>query len=207
MPNDEILRLLLQLLMENGRLTRIMINNAPGLPHANYIMRRFGTLVYAYEQIGYHLGTNYDYVASRRSLQAFTATVVTEIMAELERGGLSVAPSTTSKALVINGRLSLAMYVVRCRQLRNRAPEWIIQSRTGIQADHIVAIRMDQENRLVLDYFLLPVSAVHKHRISLGIPPCLPYRLASRTELVQAIKIHSEQLANGAHEEEKAVVS
>jgi DNA invertase Pin-like site-specific DNA recombinase len=192
MSTEEMLRLLGLLFKERGRLSRRMINKAPDVPRADYYMRRFGTLARAYEQVGYHLETNYDYVESRRSLVGFIASIVTEIITEIERSGLGVIADTTSKAFVINGKFSLAIHVIRCRHCRNRSPEWLLQSRRGIQSEHIAAVRMDQANRAVLDYFLIPTREMNKHRISLGMNPCQPYRLRSRAALIDAIKARSE---------------
>ena len=72
MSNEEMLRLLGLLFKERGKLSRRMINKAPDVPHADYYMRKFGTLARAYEQVGYRLETNYDYVESRRSLVGLT---------------------------------------------------------------------------------------------------------------------------------------
>jgi hypothetical protein len=79
-----------------------------------------------------------------------------------------------------------------CRHCRNRSPEWLLQSRSGILSDQIAVVRMDQANKTPLDYFLLPTRKLNKHRISLGMGPCRPYRLPSREALLDAIKARSQ---------------
>ncbi len=187
MSDDEMLRLLGVLFREKGCLTSKIINDAHGLPHSDFYRRRFGTLAQAYELVGYHLSVNYDYVEIKRSLAGKFAGIIAEVIAEIERVGLSADFDKATKAFVINAELTLAVFVVRCRHCRNRSPEWLIQSRRGFRSEQIVAVRMDQANQKPMDYFLLPTKQVHRNKINVGTAPIHAYRFQSLAVLVQAI--------------------
>jgi hypothetical protein len=187
MSDEEMLRLLGLLLKEKGHLTQTLINGAHGLPHSDYYRRRFGNLARAYELVGYHLSVNYDYVFIKRSLTDKFAGIIAEVIAEVERAGLSAVFVKATKSFVINGELTLAVFVVRCRHCRNRSPEWLIQSRRGFRSEQIVAVRMDQANQKPMDYFLFPTKHVHRNKINVGTVPIHAYRVQSLAVLVQAI--------------------
>jgi DNA invertase Pin-like site-specific DNA recombinase len=189
LPDEEMLRLLGALLREKGRLTRKIINEAHGLPHASLYCRRFGSIGQAYERVGYrsrYCG-NFDYLEIKRSLADRFARIVAEVITEVERAGLSAVFDKETRAFVINGRLTVALFVVRCRHYRDRSPQWLPQSRRGFPSEQIAAVGIDQANLEPMDYFLLPTKDVHTNRLNLGTSPLNTYRVQSLDALVEAI--------------------
>ena len=56
----------------------------------------------------------------------------------------------------MNGEFTASLVVARCRRTESGSLRWSIRLDTGLAPDITVAARMDEENSLDPDYYLLP---------------------------------------------------
>lgn len=196
--NDEMIRLLRNLYKKAGHLTCGMITRTSGMPHANLYRKRFGTIEAAFAQVGYRLGPTYDYIKLKRSLVQKFAEIASQVVVELERAGLHVVPGK-ARRFVVNGRLTLAIIVVRCTsQARGGPPRWALENKNCLKSDMIVAIRTDKIKHEPIDYFLIPTSRIPRVRVVLaGHKPNLvnEFRQESLTNLAVAVRACVEAMA------------
>jgi hypothetical protein len=82
--------------------------------------------------------------------------VVTDVIANIERLGGTIAYDALTELLTINGEFTASIIIARCLRTRAGALRWNLRFDTGLRPDIPVALRMESENRQPLDYYLLP---------------------------------------------------
>ena len=70
--------------------------------------------------------------------------------------------------LTINGEFKVSVVVVRCATTAAGSLRWKIRFDVGLWPNITVAVRMDQQNREPLDYYLLPRVDMTKSRLRLA---------------------------------------
>ena len=68
----------------------------------------------------------------------------------------------------MNGEFTASIVVARCRHTKAGLRRWNIRLDTGLAPDLTVALRMDDANKAVLDYYLLPFPILDTNRIRLA---------------------------------------
>ena len=66
--------------------------------------------------------------------------------------------------LTINREFTASIVIVRCQETGAGSLRWHVRFDTGLSPDITVAVRMDPENRIARDYYLLP-------RVDMALPP------------------------------------
>lgn len=168
--NEDMLDGLRRLFEHQGYLSGIIIDEAENLPSSSAYRSRFGSLIRAYELIGFTPERDYEYVEINRMLRRLHPRVVAEAVAEIERVGGEAAQDPSTDILTVNGEFSASIVVARCQETPASALRWHIRFETSLHPDLTVVLRMNRENRDRLDYYLLP-------RIDLGLSTL---RLAER---------------------------
>ena len=157
--DQEILTGLASVLKQKGRLTTQIINGAPNLPSANTVILRFGSLVQAYEQLGYVPGLPYRFHAVNRALKTVKRDQERALLRELsDKGG--VISLAESGLFTVSNRWTFEFMVSRWQQRRRRETAWRISYERSLGADVLLAIRMDAENLQVKDYLFVPRIAL-----------------------------------------------
>jgi hypothetical protein len=154
LTDEEVLARLRDLLQARGRLGSLLIDEADGMPSSAAFRHRFGTLVRAYELVGYRPNRDVEFVEINRRLRRLHPEIVSHVSQSFERRGGRVVRDPKMNVLVINGMLSVAIVVVRCRQTETGLLRWRIQLDSA--PDLTIAVRMDPPNRAPLDYYVLP---------------------------------------------------
>jgi hypothetical protein len=126
------------------------------MPSSSVYRTRFGSLLRAYRLVGYSPGRDYDYVEINRVLRAMHPEVVSETITAIERLGGTIHKDTTTDLLTVNGEFTASVVICRSFQTFAGALRWKIRLDDGLRPDITVALRMDQANRDVVDYYLLP---------------------------------------------------
>jgi hypothetical protein len=145
-----------QLLKQHGYLSGFVIDESEGLPSSSAYRSRFGSLIRAYQLIGFTPERDYQYVEINRSLREFHPTVVASTIAEIERIGGQVQRHPETDLLSVNGEFTASIVIARCRETVTGSLRWHIRFDTGLWPDITVAVRMDEGNQAPLDYYLLP---------------------------------------------------
>jgi hypothetical protein len=133
-----------------------VIDEHDDMPSSSAYRTRFGSLVRAYRLVGYSPGRDYDYVEINRVLRTMHPEVIAEAVAAIEKLGGTIHRDAATDLLTINDEFTASIVIGRAFQTLTGALRWKIRLDGRLRPDITVALRMDQGNREVLDYYLLP---------------------------------------------------
>jgi DNA invertase Pin-like site-specific DNA recombinase len=168
LSNEEMLGALQRLLQDRGHLSGLIIDENERLPSSSAYQSRFGSLLRAYEQVGYTPDRDYRYIEINRALRRMHPQIVTGTIAGIEQVGGWVEQNPATDLLTINGEFTASIAVVRCRTTPAGSLRWKIRFDVGLWPDITVAVRMNQPNREALDYYLLPRIDMTEPRLRLA---------------------------------------
>lgn len=154
--DDDLLRMLSELLAQRGALSGMVIDEVEDMPSTAAYRHRFGSLLRAYQLIGYTPERDYRYVETNRQLRLMYPGVVTDTIAGIEAIGGEALVDEATDLLIVNREVSLAIIIVRCSETPTGTLRWRIRLDAGLQPDITVAVRLAPDNRTVRDYYLLP---------------------------------------------------
>lgn len=154
--NDELLDQLRHLLQQAGHLSGLLIDETDEMPSSSMYRHRFGSLIRAYQLIGYTPERDYQFIETNRQLRQMHPKIVADAIAQLRQRGGSVTSDPDTDLLAVNDEFTASLVIARCRQKPSGAFRWLIRVDAGLEPDITVAVRMDAENREPLDYYLLP---------------------------------------------------
>lgn len=154
--NDEMLKMLADLLAQRGALSGLIIDELEDMPSTATYRHRFGSLVQAYQLIGYDPARDYRYIETNRVLRLMHPGIVATTIAEIERLGGTVRVDPTTDLLIVNEEVSLSLVIVRCSETPGGRLRWKFRLDAGLKPDITVAVRMDAGNEAPRDYYILP---------------------------------------------------
>ena len=166
--NEEMLEKLRNLHERNGWLSGIVIDEAESMPSSSAYAHRFGSLIRAYELIGYNPERDYRYIEINRYLRKTYAAIVEDTIRKIKELGGTVRREVTSDLLFINDELKISVIICRCQQTQTGKYRWKIHLDAGLQPDITIAIRMDAQNQQPLDYYLLPALDIENPKMRLS---------------------------------------
>lgn len=166
--DEEMLERLKHLFQHHGYLSGIVIDEAESMPSSGIYQRRFGSLIRAYELVGFKPDRDYSYIEINQALRQKHHEVVAETIASIETLGGTVDRNPATDLLTVNGEFTASIVIARCQQTPAGSLRWKIRLDTGLMPDITVAIRMDQNNEAPLDYYLLPLLDMTTGRIRLA---------------------------------------
>ena len=156
LTDQQMLDLLSGLLRETGWLSGLLIDERESMPSATSYRLRFGSLLRAYDLIGYTTGRDYRYIVTNRFLRTLYPGIILNIVAMIEQCGGSVAQSPATDLFTINDEFTASIVIARSFRTPAGALRWKVRFDSGLRPDITVALRMDAANLEVLDYYLLP---------------------------------------------------
>lgn len=154
--DEELLKMLTDLLAARGALSGMIIDEVEDMPSTAAYRSRFGSLLRAYELIGYRPDRDYRYVETNRQLRLMHPDVVASTIAGIEKIGGHVLVDEQTDLLVVNHEVTLALVIARCQSTPAGSLRWRIRLDAGLQPDITVVVRLEPNNRAVRDYYLLP---------------------------------------------------
>jgi hypothetical protein len=155
--NDELLERLKRLYSLKGALSAIIIDESEEMPPSSLYAHRFGGLLRAYKLIGYVPERDYQYVEINRRLRLLYSETVANIIETLERLGQRKIPIHPETGLLeINHNYLASLVISRCFILPSGALRWKIRFDTALCPHITIAVRMDDKNEKIHDYYLLP---------------------------------------------------
>ena len=154
--NDELLSQLRELLQREGYLSGFLIDETDGMASSSVYRHRFSSLVRAYDLIGYTPDRDYKFIEINRRLRQMHPKIVTEVLERIRQLGGVVTHDLKNDLFTINEEVTASVVISRCRRTESGTLRWLIRFDTGLQPDITIAVRMDADNHLALDYYLLP---------------------------------------------------
>ncbi|MET4788791.1 DNA invertase Pin-like site-specific DNA recombinase [Bradyrhizobium japonicum] len=156
MTDAEMLELLRRILDRKGALSGLLIDETDDCPSSGSFQRRFGSLVRAYQLVGYTPERDYAYIGINRALRRLHPTVIAEVIDGLKRFGGRVSRDESSELLIVNDEFSVSAVIARCRETAAGKLRWRVRLERSLLPDITVAVRMDGSNIAARDYLILP---------------------------------------------------
>jgi DNA invertase Pin-like site-specific DNA recombinase len=166
--DDELLDFLRGILQMHGFLSGLIIDELDHGPSSSAYRCRFGSLLRAYELVGFTPDRDYRYVEINRALRRMYPQIVAETIAGIESVGGQVMHDPDTDVLTINSEFTASISIVRCLATMAGSLRWHIRFDMSLWPDITVAVRMDRENQATLDYYLLPRIDMTKERLRLA---------------------------------------
>ncbi len=154
--DEELLQSLRGILAQHGMLSGLLIDEREEMPSSSAYRHRFGSLLRAYELIGYEPDRDYRYIEINRALRRSHPQIVAGIIVGVVRNGGTAVQDMDSELLSINGEFTASVVIARCYETPAGALRWRIRLDTGLVPDITIAVRMDEVNEAPLDYYVLP---------------------------------------------------
>lgn len=198
LSDEQMLAALEQIFAQRGYLSGLIIDEAEDCPSSSAFRSRFGSLLRAYTLVGFAPDRDYRYLEINRRLRAIHPDIVTGIIAGIEQAGGTVARHPETELLRVNGEFSVSVTIARCFQTAAGSNRWKLRLDEKLRPDITVAVRMDADNEVAKDYYLLPALDMREAALRLADYNGLSldayqfdtldffYRLASRAPLKAA---------------------
>ena len=158
LTDDELLLRLKALLEKEGRLSEKIINTTLGVPAVNVYDERFGSLRNAYQRIGYNIKWDFDWIDRKNQFKELLRDTADDISDRLKKAGAVACFEPGIDVLTVNDRFAISFRLARSWRGTCREPIWTINRRVALPDGYIIAIRLGDGNKDVLDYFLLPTT-------------------------------------------------
>lgn len=166
--DEELLAKLRALLETHGKLSVELIDDAENMPSSSVYQGRFGSLVRAYQRVGFDPGRDYGYVEVNRHLRALRSPFEADVVRRLERLGATITRDPETGRLLINSEYTADVVFTRCQQTAAGTVRWLVNLEREQAADITVVVRMDEANEAPTDFYLLPRIDLRTPEMRLG---------------------------------------
>ena len=154
--DEELIERLRALYRSRGFLSGLVINETEGMPSAAVYIQRFGSLIRAYQTVGFTPDRDYRYLETNRFLRTLHPGIITATERAIAELGGSVKRDAATDLLRVNDEFTASLVLARCQTHPNGNSRWKIRFDTSLLPDITVAVRLDHANKAPLDYYLLP---------------------------------------------------
>lgn len=161
--DDELIARLRALYQSRQALSGLIINSTEGMPSSSVYAHRFGSLVRAYQLVGYAPSRDFQYIEINRLLRRLHPSIVAQTEEQMAALGGKVRREPSTDLLDVNDEFRVSLVLARCQQRESSQLFWKVRFDTGLAPDLTVAVRLAPDNQTALDYYLLP-------RLDFGIP-------------------------------------
>ncbi len=166
--NEELIERLRSLFQNRGFLSGLIINETENMPSTSIYTHRFGSLIRAYQMVGFTPDRDYRYLETNKFLRRFHPEIVNQAESQIASLGGIVWRDTATDLLRINGEFSVSLVLARCQTAESGRHYWKVRFDTSLAPDITVAVRLDQANKVAMDYYLLPRLDFWQQRINLA---------------------------------------
>jgi len=161
--NEELIDKLRNLYQHRGFLSGLIIDEAEGMPSCAAYIHRFGSLIRAYEAVGFTPDRDYQFLEVNKFLRKLHPEIISQTEREIAHLGGTVVRDPATDLLRVNQEFSISVVLARCQTHDNGRHRWKVRFDTSLAPDITVAVRLNQPNQAPLDYYLLP-------RLDFGLP-------------------------------------
>jgi DNA invertase Pin-like site-specific DNA recombinase len=170
--DEDLLQDLRALLAFGGRLSLTLIKNSPDVMAPGTYSRRFGNLRNAYRLIGYDGQCRLGGVETRLRTMAIHKALISRIATMFPNEILIVRPGIHWRArLRLFNRLTVSVLIVRSALVYKNARRWVVEPVRHERNFITLMARLDEQNRAILDFHVLPnVNRPKRFELSLNDP-------------------------------------
>jgi hypothetical protein len=153
--DQQLLEKLSALLSTSGRLTTSIIDEDKDAASYNTYRLRFGSLLTAYQLIGYTPDRSFLPSEKREFQRHVRDTTLANIISVIEQTGCQVEREPKTHSITVDGEISISVSALLCRKI-NGKPRWRLTFGANGPSDILVAVRLAPGNHQILDYYILP---------------------------------------------------
>lgn len=165
--DEELLEQLKLLYRKHGYLSGFIINESDDAPTTSVYFNRFGSLLRAYELIGFTPKRDYQFIEINRFLRRLHPEITQQVIDEMTKLRGVIYKDPLTDLLLINDEISISLVLTRANQLANGSYRWKVRFDTTLNPDITVVVRMDKNNTEIRDYYLLPRLDFMQDKINL----------------------------------------
>jgi DNA invertase Pin-like site-specific DNA recombinase len=165
---EELIEKLRELYQRKGFLSGLIIDEADGMPSTATYVHHFGSLIRAYQTVGFTPDRDYRYIEENQFLRRLHPEIISDTEKAIARLGGYIERDAATDLLVINREFSASLVLARCQTQENGRFRWKVRFDTSLVPDITIAVRLDQPNKAALDYYLLPRLDFGVAKISLA---------------------------------------
>jgi len=166
--DEELVEKLRRLYQQRGYLSGLVIDEAEGMPSAAAYAHRFGSLIRAYQAVGFTPDRDYQYLEVNQFLRRLHPQIVGQTEQMITGIGGAVRRDPSTDLLTVNNEFTVSLVLSRCQLLDDGRRRWKVRFDTSLAPDITVAVRLDETNQAALDYYLLPRLDFGQPRIHLA---------------------------------------
>lgn len=166
--DEELIERLRGLYRNRGFLSGLVINEAEGMPSAAIYAHRFGSLVRAYQLVGFTPDRDYRYLEINRLLRRMHPDLVRQIEQQVAELGGAIERDPATDLLWVNREFTASIVLARCHETESGHHRWKVRLDSSLVPDISIAARLDDGNQTLRDYYLLPRMDLGLSRISLA---------------------------------------
>lgn len=166
--NDELIERLRVLYQQRGYLSGMVIDEEESMPSSSVYSHRFGSLLRAYQLVGFTPERDYGFIKTNRVLRRIHPQIVASTEQQIVKLGGTVYRDPTNDLLNVNHEFTISLVLARCQTRLSGSNFWKVEFDTSLMPDITVAIRLAPGNEQPLDYYLLPGLDFHQPRIRLN---------------------------------------
>ena len=126
------------------------------MPSTAIYTHRFGSLLCAYQMVGFTPDRDYQYLETNKFLRRYHPEIVNQTESQITSLGGVVKRDPATDLLRINDEFSISLVLARCQIPESGRYRWKVRFDTSLAPDITVAVRLNQTNQAALDYYLLP---------------------------------------------------
>jgi DNA invertase Pin-like site-specific DNA recombinase len=156
LTDEEMLAKLRGLLSQHGHISGILIDETESLPSSAAFSHRFGSLISAYQLIGYDPKIDYSFIEINRKLRKRHPEIVASVVQNIEALGAKASWYENADLLWVNNELRVSIVLCRHTATLAGSSRWLIRLDAGLKPDITIAVRMDATNEGIRDYYVLP---------------------------------------------------
>jgi DNA invertase Pin-like site-specific DNA recombinase len=168
MSEGDMLDRLRTLYQARGHLSGLIIDEAEDLPSSSTYSARFGSLGRAYQLVGFTPDRDFRYIEINRLLRGLQPEIIAEAIVQIGHAGGRVEQDQRTHMLTVNNEFTVSVCIARCQETTAGSLRWQIRFDTSLSPDVIVALRMDRDNQVVQDYYILPRIDLPGPQVRLG---------------------------------------
>jgi hypothetical protein len=155
--NEEMLEKLREIFRNYGRISGVLIDEREDMPSSAAFRNRFGSLVRAYQLIGYTPETDYAFIQINRFLRQKYPELVQGMISQLAGFGVTVSRDPETELLTLDHELTASLVLSRClHTTQSGTPRWMVRFEESLRPDVTIVARMDETNQTIKDYYLFP---------------------------------------------------
>jgi hypothetical protein len=166
--DEDLIERLRALYKSKGFLSGLVIDEADGMPSSSVYAFRFGSLIRAYQTVGFTPDRDYHYIEINRFLRRLHPDIVRETEERIAEVGGEVTRDLATDLLKVNREFSVSLVLSRCQLTAGGRNRWKVRFDGGLLPDITVAVRLNAGNDAPLDFYLLPRLDFGQPGIRLG---------------------------------------